>query len=122
MYVLRLREILAERNIIQSDLARMVGCDKNTISHWCSRKKPNINIDLLWRICHVLEITPNDIFEEVPSVYMVPGVGDPEPVRKKDNRMGTSQDIRPIRKRRDEVQPPRKVPIPMRRGKKKNEG
>lgn len=64
MIQIRLKELLRERGITQSDLARRIGVDKNTITRW-TRSRVMIQLDVLDRICTELNVTPNDIFVQV---------------------------------------------------------
>lgn len=61
MIVCRLYIILHERNITQSELAKMTGLSQNTISSLVSGKSKQIRYDTLDRICKALEVTPGDI-------------------------------------------------------------
>lgn len=67
MMEIRLKELLRERGMSQSDLAREIGVDKNTISRWTARGRVMIQLDVLDRICTRLNVTPNDIFVQVPD-------------------------------------------------------
>lgn len=59
--VIRLKEILAERGMSQTELANRIGVDKNTISRWTTRSLDRVELNTLSKICHELKITPNDV-------------------------------------------------------------
>ncbi|MEF2245379.1 helix-turn-helix domain-containing protein [Paenibacillus sp. IITD108] len=61
---IRLREILAERNISQRELARMMGIRHPTINHLCSDQVDRIYIRTLEQICETLNVKLHELIVE----------------------------------------------------------
>lgn len=62
---IRLKEILAEKNISQRELARMMGIRHPTINHLCSDSVDRVYIRTLEQICDVLDITVDQLIVSV---------------------------------------------------------
>lgn len=60
--VTKLRILLVKRNITQTELSAMTGIAYYTISHLCSGKKTNIQMDNAKKIAYALGVTLDDIF------------------------------------------------------------
>lgn len=58
---IKLKEILVERGISQTDLAKRIGVDKNTISRWTTHSLDRVYLDTLVKLCVELNVTPNDL-------------------------------------------------------------
>ncbi|KZE73140.1 transcriptional regulator [Paenibacillus elgii] len=61
---IRLREILAERNMSQRQLALMMNLRPNTINHLCSDKVDRVYIRTLENICEALNISIHDLIDD----------------------------------------------------------
>jgi putative transcriptional regulator len=59
--VVRLKEILAERNMSQRELARLAGLRPNTISHLCSNDVDRVHLSTFDIICKTLNISLNEL-------------------------------------------------------------
>jgi putative transcriptional regulator len=57
----RLGEVLAERDISKSDLAKYIGVTRGTISNICNHKHEP-SMDLAYRIAEFLNLQVTDIF------------------------------------------------------------
>ncbi|MDD2922162.1 MAG: helix-turn-helix transcriptional regulator [Anaerolineales bacterium] len=60
---LRLKEILAEKNVGVRELARNTGLDVATISHIVNNHTRGIYFIVIEKICSELEISPSELFE-----------------------------------------------------------
>lgn len=63
----RIKVILALREMTQKDLVERTGIRQPTVSALCTGKARHIPIDVLDRICSVLDCQPGDLFEYVPD-------------------------------------------------------
>jgi putative transcriptional regulator len=61
--VLRLNEVLKEKNIQQKDLADLLGVSKVSVSYWCNNQT-NPSIDTLLNIAKVLEVKVSELINE----------------------------------------------------------
>lgn len=59
--VVKLKEILAERNMSQRELARLTGLRPNTISHLCSSEVDRVHLSTFEIICKKLDIPLHDL-------------------------------------------------------------
>ncbi|MCC3378523.1 helix-turn-helix domain-containing protein [Paenibacillus farraposensis] len=59
--VVKLKEILAERNMSQRELARLTGLRPNTISHLCSNEVDRVHLSTFDIICKTLNISLNEL-------------------------------------------------------------
>ncbi|WP_307205379.1 helix-turn-helix domain-containing protein [Paenibacillus harenae] len=59
--VVKLKEILAERNMSQRELARLTGLRPNTISHLCSSDVDRVHLSTFDIICKTLNISLSEI-------------------------------------------------------------
>jgi len=58
----RLRTVLAEKGIMQKDLAKMSGVETYQISQLCSGLKSNVMLDTAKRIAKALNVTLDEAF------------------------------------------------------------
>lgn len=58
-----LKVMLAKRDLSQLDLSRKTGVRQPTISALCTNNAKHIPIDVLDKICEVLDCQPSDLFE-----------------------------------------------------------
>ena len=63
MIYIKLRSLLEQRNMTQSELAKRTGIRPSTISDLCNNNADFIKIDFLNRILNVLKCDLNDILE-----------------------------------------------------------
>lgn len=61
--VLRLDEVLKEKQIQQKDLAIRLGVSKVSVSYWCNNQT-NPSIDTLVNIAKVLEVKVSELINE----------------------------------------------------------
>ena len=61
--VLRLDEVLKEKQIQQKDLAELLGVSKVSVSYWCN-KQTTPSIDTLLNIAKVLEVKVSELINE----------------------------------------------------------
>lgn len=59
--VVKLREILAQRNMSQRELARLTGLRPNTISHLCSDEVDRVHLSTFETICKTLDIPLHEL-------------------------------------------------------------
>ncbi|ASJ52136.1 helix-turn-helix transcriptional regulator [Brevibacillus sp. HB1.2] len=59
--IVKLKEILAERNMSQRELARLTGLRPNTISHLCSNEVDRVHLSTFEVICKTLDIELHDL-------------------------------------------------------------
>ncbi|WP_201319376.1 helix-turn-helix transcriptional regulator [Paenibacillus sp. EPM92] len=59
--VVKLKEILAERNMSQRELARLTGLRPNTISHLCSNGVDRVHLSTFEIICKTLNIELHEL-------------------------------------------------------------
>ncbi|MNW11708.1 helix-turn-helix protein [compost metagenome] len=59
--VVKLKEILAERNMSQRELARLAGLRPNTISHLCSSDVDRVHLSTFETICKILDIPLHEL-------------------------------------------------------------
>jgi putative transcriptional regulator len=60
----RLKQILADRNMSQRELARLTGLRPNTISHLCSNEVDRVHLSTFDIICQTLNININELIVE----------------------------------------------------------
>ena len=56
----RILKVLKDRNMTQAEFAKQVGIATSTISEW-KKRKTNPTADKIMDICHVLQITPEQL-------------------------------------------------------------
>lgn len=61
----KLRHLLIDRNMMKKDLEEAAGLTHYQLYKIANDK--NITTDVIFAICKVLEVTPNDIMEYVPD-------------------------------------------------------
>lgn len=59
--VVKLKNILAERNMSQRELARLTGLRPNTISHLCSNEVDRVHLSTFEIICKALDIQLHEL-------------------------------------------------------------
>ncbi|MEQ7053046.1 helix-turn-helix transcriptional regulator [Paenibacillaceae sp. P-4] len=59
--VVKLKDILAERNLSQRELARLTGLRPNTISHLCSNEVDRVHLSTFEVICKTLDIQLHEL-------------------------------------------------------------
>ena len=65
---LKLDKIMDERGISRNSLAKAVDTRFEVIDKWYNNKVENIDLDILAKICYVLECNVDDIIEYIPEV------------------------------------------------------
>ena len=63
----RLKVVLAEREMTQLQLVEKTGIRQPTISALCNGKAKHIPVDVLDKICEILNCQPADLFVYVPN-------------------------------------------------------
>lgn len=58
---LRLKELLDSRGIARNALAKAIGTRFEVIDKWYKNKVEKLDLDILARICYVLDCSPSDI-------------------------------------------------------------
>jgi putative transcriptional regulator len=59
--VLRLQEVLKEKNVKMNKLATLTNSEFITIKRLCTKKVERLDMDVLARICYVLDCEPGDL-------------------------------------------------------------
>ena len=67
MIRIRLKAMLAEKGIKQKDLASMTGIRQPTLSGMNNNSVKHIPLDVLDKICTVLDCQPGELLEYVPD-------------------------------------------------------
>lgn len=60
---LHLSELIDEKGMNRNSLAKAVNTRFEVIDRWCKNKVENIDMDILARICYVLDCKVSDIIE-----------------------------------------------------------
>ena len=60
---LHLSELIEEKGMNRNSLAKAVNTRFEVIDRWCKNKVENIDMDILARICYVLDCKVSDIIE-----------------------------------------------------------
>lgn len=63
--IVRLKEILAEKNMSQRELARLTGLRPNTISHLCSNEVDRVHLSTFDIISKTLNVSLNELIVRV---------------------------------------------------------
>ena len=58
-----LKEIIDKKNITRNHLARLSNTRFEVINKWCNNEVEKMDLDVLARICYVLECSPADIIK-----------------------------------------------------------
>lgn len=58
-----LKEIIDRKNITRNHLAKLSNTRFEVIDKWCSNNVEKLDLDVLARICYVLECLPQDIIK-----------------------------------------------------------
>lgn len=66
----KLQEILDNRNISIYSLSKEIGVAQNNLSKLVKGETTSIKYDILEKLCNILDITPNDIFEVEPQLTL----------------------------------------------------
>lgn len=64
---IKLQEILDNKNISVYSLSKQIGVTQNNLGKLIKGETTSIKYDILEKLCNILAITPNDIFEIEPS-------------------------------------------------------
>lgn len=64
---IKLQEILDSKNISVYSLSKQIGVTQNNLGKLIKGETTSIKYDILEKLCNILDITPNDIFEVEPS-------------------------------------------------------
>lgn len=67
MIRIKLKAVLAEKGVLQKDLAKVTGIRQPTLSAMNTNTAKHIPLDVLDKICHALDCQPGDILEYVPD-------------------------------------------------------
>ncbi|MDD6611104.1 MAG: helix-turn-helix transcriptional regulator [Clostridiales bacterium] len=67
MIKFRVKVMLAMREMTQKELAELTGVRPPTISAICTGAVKHIPVDVLNKICSILECQPGDIMEYIPD-------------------------------------------------------
>lgn len=59
--IVKLQEILDQRNMSQRELARLTGLRPNTISHLCSSQVDRVHLSTFETICKTLDIELHEL-------------------------------------------------------------
>ncbi|WP_188067676.1 helix-turn-helix domain-containing protein [Brevibacillus brevis] len=59
--IVKLKEILDQRNMSQRELARLTGLRPNTISHLCSSQVDRVHLSTFETICKTLDIELHEL-------------------------------------------------------------
>ena len=63
----RIKVMLALREMTQKELVEKTGIRQPTVSALCTGKAKHVPLDVLDRICEVLDCQPGDLFEYIPG-------------------------------------------------------
>jgi putative transcriptional regulator len=67
---IKLQEILDSRNISVYSLSKEIGVTQNNLGKLIKGETTSIKYDILEKLCNILDITPNDIFEIEPQLTL----------------------------------------------------
>jgi len=67
---IKLQEILDNRNISVYSLSKEIGVTQNNLGKLVKGETTSIKYDILEKLCNILDITPNDIFEIEPQLTL----------------------------------------------------
>lgn len=67
MIKIKLKAVLAEKGVLQKDLAKITGIRQPTLSAMNTNTAKHIPLDVLDKICQTLGCQPGDILEYVPD-------------------------------------------------------
>lgn len=67
MIISKLRALLKEKSMTQSELSRLSGVRMVAISHMCNGHNPHFSADTANKLCTALSCTICDIWEYVPD-------------------------------------------------------
>lgn len=60
---IRLKELMIEKNVSRNKLATLVAVNYDLINRYYNNKVIRVDLDIIARICYVLECNVNDILE-----------------------------------------------------------
>ena len=61
--ILRINEVLKERNVLQKELAQKLGVSKVTVSYWCNNQTIP-SLETLGQIARILKVKISDLINE----------------------------------------------------------
>ena len=61
--ILRINEVLKERNVLQKELAEKLGVSKVTVSYWCNNQTIP-SLETLGQIARILKVKISDLINE----------------------------------------------------------
>jgi len=67
---IKLQEILDDRNISIYSLSKDIGVAQNNLGKLIKGETTSIKYDILEKLCNILNVTPNDIFEIEPQLTL----------------------------------------------------
>lgn len=67
MIKIKLKAVLAEKDVLQKDLAKITGIRQPTLSAMNTNTAKHIPLDVLDKICNALNCQPGDILEYIPD-------------------------------------------------------
>jgi DNA-binding Xre family transcriptional regulator len=65
--VFRLREVLEQRGINQSEASRQSGVSFATINRMCTNATREVSLDVLEKLCTWLDVAPGELLEREPK-------------------------------------------------------
>lgn len=70
-YRIRLRELLAERNLKITQVSKDTGISRTTLTGIFYSEKKGVQIQTMNVLCNYFRITPGELFEEVKPIKQV---------------------------------------------------
>lgn len=61
--ILRINEVLKDKQMLQKDLAKKLGVSKVTVSYWC-HNQTTPSVDTLSKIAEILKVKISDLLNE----------------------------------------------------------
>ncbi len=62
---LNIQDVMKKKNITRNKLAKLTGCTYNVIERYYTSEIARVDLDVLARICYVLECKVTDVLEYV---------------------------------------------------------
>lgn len=70
-YRIKLRELLAERNLKVTQVQQETGLSRPTLNSICNDRNKGIQLETIDILCNYLKITPGELFTEVQPIKPV---------------------------------------------------